>query len=202
MKFITIRCEAAKRAWLLNWAELKDKKNSFENFNLDFHCSSGWHCVCGILIVFHFDLARLFCWIFANFSRLHNIVAVLPCLTWDMLWFWLHCRMVFAVLFHTHMSLCCLSETYPCAVCVCARTFVCFQAAELWLTTGSSNQQCGVAATFPFPWWPPPHPSASTIEIPGSHYRLQGYRSIPFFSPLRPFSPFQILSQRLKPPVT
>lgn len=30
-------------------------------------------------------------------------------------------------------------------------TFVCFQASALWLTTGSSNQQCGMAVTFPFP---------------------------------------------------
>lgn len=76
---------------------------------------------------------------------------------------------------------------------VCAPTFVCFQAGTLWLTTGSSNQQYGMATTFPFPWWPPPlHLPPSTIEIPGSHYWLWGLRVNPIFQlSLSPFSPYR-----------
>lgn len=78
-----------------------------------------------------------------------------------------------------------------CLKCMC--TYLCvFRAAALWLTTGSSNQQDGVATTFPFPRWPrPPHLPPSTIEIPGSHYGLRGLRVNPIFQ--LSLSPFPLI---------
>lgn len=85
---------------------------------------------------------------------------------------------------------------HACMCYLALHLFQCSARLKWALTCVSSLQHCGwprevlissVAATFPFPLWPPPHASPSTIEISRSHYQPEGYRSIPFFSPLCPF---------------
>lgn len=67
---------------------------------------------------------------------------------------------------------------------------VCFQDAPLWLTTGSSNQQCGKVATFPFTLVtssPPlsPYNRDTSITLPSLRVKGQSH-----FSALSvPFSP-------------
>lgn len=147
------------------------------------------------------DLHRLFCIIFKWLSDplfsldKHHLFTYLP----KILQQWHLNVLHFPVCCHTYFIIFFSALLF----CLCVSEHACFQDAPLWLTTGSSNQESGKVATFPFPQWPPPHPSPPTIEIPVSHYWLWGLKVNPIFQPsLSLFLHVQIRCQRLKPPVT